>query len=134
MTLRDSLTWDGGGVIRLVLGADSAGSDHLSVGSLIRGTDGLFVFDLIDAGITAGTEYDLLSFDEQVAFSASDFEVRGRTGSFVLATNGMLGFTPAPMVSDVPAPSTCALLLVGLGAVWRTRRRWQPAAPATFLV
>ena len=29
LTLHDSLIWDGGGVIRLVLGANSAGSDHL---------------------------------------------------------------------------------------------------------
>ena len=113
LTLQDSLTWDGGGVIRLVLGPDSAGSDHLRVGTLMRGADGPFLFDLIDAGITAGAIYDLLSFDAMTGFVASDFQAVGYGGSFAF-DNGMLAFTAALATPAVPEPSTYALLLAGL--------------------
>jgi hypothetical protein len=119
LTLRDSLTWNGGGVIRLVLGADSAGSDHLDVGTLIRGADGLFAFDLIDAGITDGTEYDLLSFDALIGFSASDFVARGHTGTFSIE-DGSLGFIASATV--VPEPGSGALLGIGVLALWCARR------------
>ena len=127
LTLRDSLTWDGGGVIRLVLGADTAGSDQLHVGTLIRGADGPFVFDLVDAGITAGTVYEFLSFDEMVGFAASDFQVRGFAGSFAFA-DGTLGFTASVAPPAVPEPSTYALLLLGLVTVLGARRRSMRAA------
>ena len=127
LTLRDSLTWDGGGIIRLVLGADSAGSDHVSVGTLIRGADGPFVFDLVDAGVTAGIEYDLLDFDGLIGFTASDFKARGVEGSFALES-GTLAFTAALAVPTLPEPSTCALLLAGLFMGCCTRRRLTRAA------
>ena len=122
LTVRDSLTWNGGGVIRLVLGADTAGSDHLAIGSLIRGTDGTegtFTFELVDAGIVVGQAYDFISFDSMVGFAATDFTVVGAGGSFAL-DNGRLGFT----VSAVPEPGTAALLIAGVLCIaWRSRRR-----------
>ncbi|MEO7338295.1 MAG: PEP-CTERM sorting domain-containing protein, partial [Caldimonas sp.] len=121
LTLRDSLTWDGGGVIRLVLGADSAGSDHLRVGTLIRGDDGPFVFDLVDFGITAGAEYDLLSFASMAGFAASDFQATGLDGSLALH-EGVLAFTASGAVPAVPEPSTWALLLVGLFGIRFARK------------
>ena len=121
LTLRDSLTWDGGGVIRLVLGANSAGSDHLHVARLIRGSQGPFVFDLVDFGITAGAEYDLLSFDAMTGFIASDFQAVGFDGVFAFH-EGTLAFTASGAVAAVPEPSTCALLLMGLVMICGARR------------
>jgi len=112
LTLHDSLAWDGGGIVRLVLGADSAGSDHLRVGTLIRGAEGPFMFDLVDFGITAGAEYELLSFDAMTGFAASDFQAIGLDGTFAFH-QGRLAFTASVAVPAVPEPSTYALLLVG---------------------
>ena len=128
LTLRDSLTWDGGGVVRLALGADSASSDHLRVGTLIRGADGPFVFDLVDFGVTAGAEYDLLSFDAMTGFVASDFHAIGFEGTFAFH-QGMIAFTAAGAVTAVPEPSACALLLAGLVAI-RYARKAQRTGPA----
>jgi len=122
LTLQHSLTWDGGGVIRLVLGSDSAGSDHLRVGTLIRGADEPFVFDLVDFGITAGATYDLLSFDSMTGFAASDFHATGLDGSFAFH-QGVLAFTASGALPAVPEPSAWASLLVGLAVVWRARKR-----------
>lgn len=116
LTLRDSLLWDGGGVIRLVVGADDAGSDHLVVHRLVRGAPGSFVIQLIDAGFTPGASYALLQFDEMEGFAALDFSVTGLSGSVSLG-NGILGFTAA-----VPEPPVAALLIAGL-LVLRRRRR-----------
>jgi autotransporter-associated beta strand protein len=109
LTLRNSLTWDGGGVIRLVLGADTAGSDHLNIGSLIRGAAGAFTFELVDAGMVVGQAYDLMSFGTLVGFSASDFTVVGAGGAFSLDA-GRLGFS----VTAVPEPGTTGLFAIGL--------------------
>jgi hypothetical protein len=120
LTLRDSLTWDGGGVIRLVLGADNAGSDQLVVHSLLRGTDGPFVFDLVDAGFVVGTAYELIRFDSVAGFSASDFTFAGsvRPGQFTLS-DGAIGFTAAA----VPEPGAVPLFALGLFVLgWRARR------------
>lgn len=123
LTLRDSLTWHGGGVIRLVLGADTAGSDHLDIGTLIRGTDGAFTFELIDAGIVVGQSYDLIGFDSVTGFDAGDFNAVGANGSFVL-DGGRLGFT----VIAVPEPGTPAMLVAGLLCIaWRVRARMRQA-------
>ena len=120
LTLRDSLTWDGGGVIRLVLGADSAGSDHLNVGSLIRGTNGPFVFDLVNFGVVAGASYDLVHYDSLVGFAASDFSFSGVAGTFALS-DGSLGFTAT--AAAVPEPGTAVLWMSGLLLVLGLRRR-----------
>ena len=109
LSLKGDLTWNGGGVVRLVLGADAAGSDHLVMHKLVRGSDGVFVFDLVDFGITAGGTYDLLQFDSMVGFTASDFGVSGLAGNFAVQ-NGRLGFT----ISAVPEPGTVVLWLMGL--------------------
>ena len=109
LTLHDSLTWDGGGVIRLVLGANSAGSDHLELASLIRGADGEFRFDFVDSGIVAGESYGLIHFDSLVGFGASDFSFNGVAGNFNL-DNGTLRFTAAA----VPEPSAAWLLVAGM--------------------
>ncbi len=123
LTLRDSLTWDGGGIVRLVLGADSAGSDHLNVHTLKRGADGPFVIDLVDFGIVAGTSYDLIHFDSLVGFGSHDFSFSGAAGSFALG-NGALAFTAAA----VPEPATAAMALLGLLVIIGAarRRRLQP--------
>ena len=109
LTLHDSLTWDGGGVIRLVLGANSAGSDHLELGALIRGADGEFRFDFVDLGIVAGESYELIHFDSLFGFGASDFSFSGVAGNFNLE-NGRLDFTAAA----VPEPSAAWLLAAGM--------------------
>lgn len=122
LTLRDTLTWDGGGIVRLVLGADSAGSDHLVVHTLKRGADGPYVIDLVDFGIVAGASYDLIHFDSLVGFDSRDFTFSGATGSFALA-NGSLEFTAAA----VPEPATAAMAMLGLlviiGAAKRRQRQ-----------
>jgi autotransporter-associated beta strand protein len=118
LTLRDSLVWDGGGVIRLVLGADDAGSDHLVTHQLIRGAAGSFVIDLVDAGFTPGGNYALLQFDQIQGFEADDFSVAGLDGSVWLG-GGTLGFTAA-----VPEPPVVALLMAGLLVL----RRWGKVA------
>ena len=131
LTLRDSLTWDGGSVIRLVLGADNAGSDHLRVGSLVRGTAGSFRFDLVDWGVVPGQEYDLLSFDSIAGFSLADFSTHGVAGEPSFDGN-MVAFTAAGMpAAAVPEPSTVLLMAAGLIGIWssaRRRRRRQSAS------
>ncbi len=123
LTLQDRLVWNGGGVIRLVIGADDAGSDHLVVHSLVRGSTGSFTFQLIDAGFTAGASYALLQFDQIEGFAAADFSFAGLAGSFSLA-NGTLGFTP----TAVPEPGSATLFVAGLLGIWQLRRRWARAA------
>lgn len=116
LTLGDTLTWDGGGAIRLVLGADDAGSDHLVVHRLVRGSAGSFAFQFVDMGINPATSYSLLQFDEIDGFSVADFSFVGVAGSFSLA-NGTLGFTAAP----VPEPGLPILFAAGLLCIWRVR-------------
>jgi hypothetical protein len=121
LTLQDSLTWEGGGVIRLVLGADAAGSDHLELGSLIRGADGVFLFDLVDAGVVPGTHYELIHFDSLVGFDASDFSFSGVAGEFSFV-GGSIDFTAG--IAAVPEPGTFQLLALGLFATcWSLRQR-----------
>jgi len=121
LTLSDSLTWDGGGVIRLVLGADTAGSDQLHGGTLARGaTGGAFVLDLVNAGITLGAAYELLSFDTISGFAPTDFQTPGYEGVFAF-DNGTLAFTPTALLA-VPEAPTSALLLLGLLAYGCGRR------------
>ena len=110
LALQSSLTWDGGGLIRLVLGADDAGSDHIIVQNLVRGASGPFDFELIDTGIVGGASYTLLQFNSLVGFVASDFTFSGAgaAGNFSMV-DGAIGFTAA-----VPEPSSAALLVIGL--------------------
>ena len=123
LTLQDSLVWDGGGVIQLVIGADDAGSDHLIVHRLVRGNPGSYTFQFVDAGFVAGQSYALLQFDELVGFAAEDFSFAGLAGSFSLA-GGTLGFTAAA----VPEPGAATLFAAGVLALWCLRRRSVRAA------
>jgi fibronectin-binding autotransporter adhesin len=115
LTLRDSLTWNGGGVIRLVLGADDASSDHLVVHRLVRGAPGSFVFQFINDGITPAASYSLLQFDQIEGFAVQDFSFVGLAGSLSLV-NGTLGFAAA-----VPEPAEALLFVAGLLCIWRVR-------------
>lgn len=108
LSLNGDLTWNGGGVFRLVLGADAAGSDHLVVHSLVRGTDGAFEFDLVDFGMTAGGSYELLKFDRSADFKSSDFSFIGLAGRFE-TLDGRLTFT----TSAVPEPGSAQLWVLG---------------------
>ena len=110
LTLENDLIWDGGGTIRLVLGADQAGSDLLKItGLLERGdmTGGTWTFDLINDGTVIGQTYDLVEFGGLQGFSASDFRFTGVAGDFVINGDG-LEFT----VNAVPEPGTIYLLVV----------------------
>jgi len=110
LTLQSSLTWHGGGVIRLALGADTAGSDQLVLGGdLVRGEGGVFLFDLVDFGAVVGQQYELLRFDNLVGFEAGDFSFSGIGGDIALAAGGLL-FT----ANAVPEPASAWLLLVGV--------------------
>ena len=128
LTLEDSLTWDAGGMVTLVLGADQANSDQLNVlGALIRGdlsAGDRFVFNLVDGGAVVGQTYDFLHFNNLVGFSAEDFTVNGfATGNFTIEGNA-LGFT----VTGVPEPTVGWLLLggsLGFAGVAALRRRRQ---------
>ncbi len=114
LTLQNTLTWDGGGTIRLVLGPDQASSDLLKiVGALIRGdpSGGQFQFDLINGGAVVGQTYDFLHFGSIQGFSAADFTVTGDVGGTFNIQNGAIGFTAT---SVVPEPSTYLLFLCGL--------------------
>ncbi len=115
LTLQDSLIWDGGSVIRLVLGADDASSDHLVVHRLVRGAPGSFAFQFIDDGITPSARYSLFQFDAVDGFAVQDFSVVGHAGNFSLV-NGTLGF-----IAAVPEPAQAALFVVGLMCIWRLR-------------
>ena len=125
LTLRDSLTWDGGSVIRLVLGVDSAHSDHLELGSLIKGTAGSYVFDFVDDGVTMGASYDLIHFGSLSGFKASDFSFVGLSGAFDLAS-GTVAFTAA--AAPVPEPSAALLFLGGLLLLALVRHKRASAA------
>jgi fibronectin-binding autotransporter adhesin len=119
LTLDGGLTWDGGGVVRLALGADAAGSDHLVAHSLTRGAGSGFVFELVDFGYVAGATYDLLQYDSLMGFTAADFTFSGLAGTFEML-DGHLAFT----TSAVPEPGAVWLGLLGglmLGAVLRRR-------------
>lgn len=129
LTLLSSLSWDGGGVIRLVLGADTAGSDQLFMDALIRGADGAFLIDLVNAGTVVGETYQLIHFNSVIGFVASDFSYGGVAGSFSLSS-GTLGFTAA-----VPEPGASGLMLVGLLMLARVLRvrQGRSAAANSFL-
>ncbi len=111
LTLQNNLVWDEGGTIRLVLGADQAHSDLLSIeGTLVRGTmlGGGWVFDLVDAGITPGQVYELVQSNNLEGFSTGDFTAVGLTGDFSFQ-DGTLDFT----VMGVPEPGVRWWLLGG---------------------
>ena len=112
LSLNGDLTWNGGGVIRLVVGADAAGSDHLVTHRLVRGSGSAFMFDLVDDGRTPGRTYDLLQFDSLSGFTAGDFSFSGLAGTVALV-DGRIAFT----TSAVPEPGLVALWLMGLLAV-----------------
>lgn len=120
--LGDSLIGEGGGTIRLVLGADDAGSDHVDMQTPIRGGDGVFPFDLIDAGIVAGTTCELLHFANLVGFDAGDFTAHGVTGLFGFE-NGALDFLATAGATVAPEPATMTLLFTGLALVLAMSRR-----------
>ena len=123
--LQSDLLWNGGGMIRLVLGPNQAGSDLVEIrGDLTRGSDGSFQFFIIDGGIVAGQPYDLIHFGSLSGFTASDFSALGYNGSLFIDANG-LEFTAA-----VPEPSTMALCGIGIVLLVFARARVRIGAPA----
>jgi hypothetical protein len=131
LTLQSSLTWDGGGLIRLALGADTAGSDQLVLGDLVRGAGAGFVFDLVNFGTVIGQQYELIRFDSLVGFDAGDFSFSGASGiggDFTLAAGGLL-FT----ATAVPEPAAGWLLLAGLLCLSRryASQRWGSRSAAS---
>ena len=127
LTMQDSLTWNGGGLIRLVLGADSAGSDHLNVHTLVRGTDGPFVIELVDLGVVVGATYDLITFNSMVGFAPGDIQFDGLAGSFAF-NNGALAFTAMAVPESSTALLFSAGLLAALAALTLHRRKGDGAA------
>lgn len=97
----------------------------------MRGTAGSFLFDLVDWGVVAGQEYDLLSVDSIASFSLADFSTHGVAGELSFDGN-TIAFTAAGMqVTAMPEPSTVLLMAAGLVGIWssaRHRRRRQSAS------
>ena len=118
LTVAGDFTWDAGGALSLVLGADDAGSDHLNVlGALIRGSlsaPGGFTIDLVNGGLVVGQRYELLRFGSLQGFAASDFSLTG-------AAAGQLSFGGQGLsllvTSAVPEPAAGWLWMLG-GAAW----------------
>ena len=79
----------------------------------MRGTAGSFLFDLVDWGVVAGQEYDLLSVDSIAGFSLADFSTHGVAGELSFDGN-TIAFTAAG--------------LVGIWSSARHRRRRQSAS------
>ncbi|MEO5734530.1 MAG: PEP-CTERM sorting domain-containing protein, partial [Rubrivivax sp.] len=102
-----------GGARRL---ADAVRRQPLQRHRLVRVAPGSFVFQLVDAGITAGASCALLQFDPIEGFSAADFSFVGLAGSIAIG-NGSLGFTAA-----VPEPAAALLFAAGLLCLVRVRK------------
>ncbi|MEO8923297.1 MAG: autotransporter-associated beta strand repeat-containing protein [Caldimonas sp.] len=123
LTFGNSLTWDGGGLIQLVLGDNQADSDQITIlGNLIHGAAGEFRFNLIDDGFVSGQEYALIRAGGLEGFAASDFVFSGISGTLNF-DNGALEFMAAP----VPEPETVWLMVGGLLLLAGMRRKYKSA-------
>ncbi len=121
LTLQDSLTWDGGSIIRLALGPDQAGSDRLDIGSaFIRGDDagGAFTFEVQDFGAVVGNTYDFIHFGSLQGFTPQDFTFSGMEGNVAIVNNS-LAFT----VTQVPELGAIPFALAGGAILLAGRRR-----------
>jgi len=93
-----SLDWDAGGRITAAIGG--AGGERACVaitGTLTKTDEGVRTIDLTDVGIRQGAVYNLLSFDNNNGFTATDFTVTGVGGGTLTLSGNALTFTiPVP--------------------------------------
>jgi len=99
-----ALTWNGGGDIKLELGANGV-SDALALsGALTKGTAGSFDLILLDDGVTSTpSDYTLLTF-KSTNFKLSDFDLTlpdGVTGTLVETSTSLMLDNAA---DDAPTP------------------------------
>jgi autotransporter-associated beta strand protein len=69
-----SLLWNGGGTMDFQLGP-SIGDEVILKGALTEGTAGSFTIDIVSNGLTAGTDYTLMTFASTTFLHATDFNL-----------------------------------------------------------
>ncbi len=94
------LTWSGGARLVETLGGPAAAP--AINGSLIKGSAGTYLINLIDAGVQPGQTYTLLTYGGVTGFDVSDFTVSGISGTLSLGANALaLTVAAAP---PIPSP------------------------------
>lgn len=107
--LATSLMWNGGGTLKLQLGAP--GDELVLTGALTKGSAGTYAIDILDAGLTQ-TSYPLVTF-ASTTFSSFDFTLNmpsGDTGVLVESgtslTLQVLTVGGSPSHAELPASTS----------------------------